>query len=209
MGILDKLTSAGAKVATAPDSEAAGIKAKSGQISDYMKATSGEPDKPKATPVSSDSDKLHPTSKYGDQPGEKRIDVSSMTKPLAGMASYAKGTTKVKKTGPAILHKGEAVVPAHENPMNKDKDKDMYGMVKDMAGKDAKPKKEIRKIHTSKTHDNKFLHVHEHHNSAAHPDEQHVSNDVKEMQEHMAANEPQMTASPSPMPEQGAAPIGA
>jgi hypothetical protein len=132
MGVLDKVVDAaskmGSKVATAPSSEAAGIKAKSDNVRDYMNATAKEPDAPKADPVTSEKDKLHPTSKYGDNAGEKRIDVSDMTKPL--VQSFKKGTVHVPKTGLAKVHKGEAVIPAKENPLS-----DMYAGVKSM-GKD-------------------------------------------------------------------------
>lgn len=44
---------------------------------------------------------------YGDRPGEKLIDTSSMTKPLGSLAA---GTTRVKQTGIYKLHKDEAVL---------------------------------------------------------------------------------------------------
>lgn len=205
MGILNKIVEAGSKVATAPDNEAAGLKAKSDSIKQYMDATGG---KAKPEPVANPSRPVSSVDRVGNAPHKSLIsdaDAKDWSKPLG---SFAKGTTKVKKTQAAVVHKGEAIIPAHENPMNDD----MYGPTKSLGNKDKDkpkvPKKEIRKIHTSKTHDGKFLHVHEHHNSA-HPDEQHVSNDVAEMQEHMAANEPQMTASPSPMPPEGAPQPGA
>ena len=45
---------------------------------------------------------------YGSRPGEKRIDTTEMLKPLK------KGTAKVKKTGPRVVHKGEAVLTAKQ-----------------------------------------------------------------------------------------------
>lgn len=79
--------------------------------------------KPQGTPApkpvsaqSAPADKISPTAKYGDKPGEKRIDVSDMVKPLTGQVpSYEHGTDYVPKTGPAILHKGEKVTPKEEN----------------------------------------------------------------------------------------------
>jgi hypothetical protein len=45
---------------------------------------------------------------YGSRPGEKRIDVTNMLKPLK------KGTARVKKTGARVVHKGEAVLTAKQ-----------------------------------------------------------------------------------------------
>ena len=132
--------------------------------------------------------------KYGSGPGEKRIDVTDMVKPLG---SYEKGTPYVPKTGIYQLHEGEAVTPKEKNPMNA-----MDAMSK-IAGKQAKPEKKIHKITTHKTDDGKLIHTHMHHHSNHHPDETHVSNNIDEAQEHMAAMEPQMSAQAPPMPEQG------
>lgn len=89
---------------------------------------------------------------------------------------------------------------------------------------DAKPKKEIKHIVTSKTHDGKILHTHVHHHPEHHPDEHHVSMDNAEVGGHFEKHNAtpnegeaapmappdggeapaQMTASPSPMPAPGA-----
>ncbi len=63
----------------------------------------------KPVPPSAPVDKVHPNAKFGDKPGEQRIDVKDMVKPLP---SYKHGIDYVPKTGPAILHKGEEVKPA-------------------------------------------------------------------------------------------------
>jgi hypothetical protein len=211
-GVLEKLTGAaskfGSKIATMPTDEAAGIKATTDNVKDYMKSIEKEPPAPKAEPVVSDKDKLHPNSKYGDNPGEQRIDVSAMTKPL--IQSYKKGTNYVPKTGLAILHKGEKVVPAKENKMDK-----TYDMVKGMA-KDTPPKKEIKTMEHSKSHNGKHIVTHKHHSPAHHPDETHVMNDMAELHAHMddhagTPNEGEaaptdgsapapLTAAPSPAP---------
>jgi hypothetical protein len=60
--------------------------------------------------ASSSSSGDNPNAKYGDRPGEKRIDTRSMTKPLG---SFKKGG-KVKKTGIYKLHKGEKVLNAKQ-----------------------------------------------------------------------------------------------
>jgi hypothetical protein len=173
-----------------------------------MKATSNDAQPmPKATPPQA-VDKVKKGAKYGDKPqnGEQRIDVSEYLKPLA---SYKHGTNYVPKTGIALLHKGEAVTPAKDNPMSNVFDK--------VPGRSTKPaKKEIKHIITSKTHDGKYLHKHVHHHPE-HEDETHVSNDLAELKAHMGAasgegagDAPQMTASPSPDPTAAAgAPAGA
>lgn len=72
--------------------------------------------KPGLTPVSTGAgDVMNPSAKYGDKPGEKRIDTTDMLKPLG---RYAGGTARVPETGPYILEEGEKVVPADENPDN-------------------------------------------------------------------------------------------
>lgn len=196
MGVLDKIVDAAKSTSpVAPaGNEAAGLKAKKDNIAEYMKAV-GPPnvlDTPKATPAQTNPDKIHPNSKYGSRPGEKRLDVEHM--------SFKNGTTSVPKTGMAKVHKGEAIIPEKENPMS--------GLFDKVPGRTAEkpPKKEIKHIVTSKTHDGKFLHKHVHHHPA-HEDELHVSNDAKERDAHMAAHMDggadsdvaQMTAAPAPV----------
>src|SRR5437879_4868073 len=86
--------------------------------------------------------------------------------------SYKHGTPYVPKTGLAKLHKGERVVPAKDNDM-----KDMYSKVHEG---DSAPRKAIKRIVTHKSHDGKYIHTHEHHHPAHHPDETNVSNDKAE-----------------------------
>lgn len=150
--------------------DTAGVRATNQNIKEYMDATAKEPPKPVAPPPTQ-SNAVKSKARYGDRPGEKRIDVSEMTKPLA---SYKHGTNYVPKTGPAILHEGEKVVPKEQNP---------YAMVKEMA-KDKKPKKELREMSVTKSHDGKYIIKHKHH-SGAHEDETHVANDMSELHGHM------------------------
>jgi hypothetical protein len=219
-GVLDKVVSAAntiAKpIATVPNSEAEGLKAKKQNIDDYNKSVSGEPEPLKAQGPASNEDKINPNAKFGDRGNEKRIDTRDMTKPLG---SFAKGTTKVPKTQVAVVHKGEAIIPAKENPMNKGGMDAVMGLAKDKA-----PKKEIKEMVHSKSHNGKHVVVHKHHNSAHHPDETHVMNDMAELHQHMddhagTPNEGEeaptgagapapMTAAPSPMPP-AAGPAGA
>src|ERR1019366_5682675 len=141
MAVLDKLVNAasavGSKMAAAPDSDktAQGLKAKAANVQDYMDAVAQKPVTPKTPSAGSNVDTINKNAKYGDRPGENRnINVSDMTKPLA---SFKKGTTSVPKTGPAIVHKGEAVIPAKENSMSDG----LYDKVPGMPAH--KPKKEI------------------------------------------------------------------
>lgn len=59
------------------------------------------------------SNKINPKARYGDKSGEERIDTSNMLRPLG---TYKSGTDYVPVTGPYILHEGEKVTPAEENP---------------------------------------------------------------------------------------------
>lgn len=159
---------------------------------------------PKASPVTENVDKINRKAKYGDRPGEKRIPIDQMTKPLG---SFKNGTDYVPKTGNYKLHEGEKVVPKEKNMA------DVFAHVPGRAPEKS-PKKEIKHIITSKTHDGKFMHKHVHHNSA-HEDETHISSDMADLHNHFedhagtpndgeaapAGGAPaQLTASPSPMP---------
>lgn len=105
--------------------DAAAIGAKSRMVDEYVKST-------KPAPVAKPSMKedrpmrVNPKGKYGDRPGEQRIDTSNMTKPLG---SFKKGG-KVKKTGVYKLHKGEQVA----NPKQTAKMDKMGGMAKMLSG---------------------------------------------------------------------------
>jgi hypothetical protein len=165
--VLDKIVDAaskmGNKVAQPQPSEAAGLKAKTDQIKQYTDAVSGKQDTPKAPPAAQDFDKINPKAKYGDRPGEKRPDAT-------GMPQYKDGTTNVPKTGAAKLHKGEAVIPAKENPMNPDKK--MFDMVPGM-GKP--PKKELDHIRLRKANGG---HIVEHHHKAPFEGKEHMKEHV-------------------------------
>lgn len=91
---------------TTGDARAIGEKTK--MIQDYNKSNAATSPTAKAASRPSPQDKVNPSGKYGDKPGEKRIDTSSMVKPLG---SFHKGG-KVKKTGAYNLKKGEAVLTA-------------------------------------------------------------------------------------------------
>jgi len=168
----------GKAVAQPLTGEAQSIKDKSDMMDQYKSATATPAPKPEPVHGTATVDKIKPAAKYGDRGAEQRIDTKDWSKPL-GMKSYEKGTDFVEKTGPAILHKGEAVVPKEKNM------KSVTDKMKASLSGDDKPKKEIKEIHTRKTHDGKLVHKHIHHSPAHHPDEEHISNDSAEMHQHM------------------------
>lgn len=99
------MTMAGAKALyNQPDNDVAGVVAKNNAIKEYNDAVQpSRTDTPAASvPSTSSVDKVNTgkAAKYGSKPGEKRPDQ---------MDSYKKGG-KVKKTGPAYMHKGEGVL---------------------------------------------------------------------------------------------------
>lgn len=118
------------------------------------------------------------------------------------VATYKNGTDYVPKTGLAMLHKGEKVIPAKENKM--DAKAAMAGIT---GGK--KPPKKIKEIRTRKTDDGKYVHTHLHHHPEHHADETHVSEDVKAAQAHLAEQEPNMSAQPPEMASPDVAAAGA
>lgn len=205
MSILDAITNLAKKSSpVAPQgSEAAGLKAKKENIDEYNKAVSAQPAAPKAPAAGSNVDKVNKNGKgFGSRPGEKRPGPDG----LPMMESYAKGTPYVPKDQVAKIHKGEAIIPAKDNPM-----KELFDKIPGRK-EEKPPKKEIKHIITSKTHDGKFLHKHVHHNPA-HEDETHVSNSMADVHSHMedhmgmpnegeetpASGVAPMTASPSPV----------
>lgn len=173
MGVLDKLVDAAQKSSpVAPTSgEAAGIKAKKDNVNEYMKAVGDpKPEAPAAPAPQSNADKLHPTSKFGDRPGEKRLDVEHM--------SFKKGTTSVPKTGMALVHEGEAVVPEEENPMSQ---KTWADAVK--SGK--KPKKELAHMVVTPHKNGSHTVMHHHTHPDHHPAEPHGVTNMQDLHDHM------------------------
>lgn len=155
---------------------AKGITATAANVKEYMDATSGNTPSPKAETVNSPADKIHPKSKFGDQPGEKRIDVSSMTKPLV---SYEKGTPHVPKTGTYKLHKGEAVIPAKDNPV--------AGIFDKIPGATPKAKKVIDHIKIRKMKTGGHVVEHHHTHPGDHPMEEHGAATMDKLHDHIEA----------------------
>lgn len=66
---------------------------------------------------------------------------------------------------------------------------DKYSHISDaLGGNGPKPKKEIKSITTSKSHNGGHVHVHHHHHPDHHPDETHTTHGDDAMAEHMLAN---------------------
>jgi hypothetical protein len=201
MGILDKVKTAVSDVAKNIDTgnkETEGLGNELRAKSDMMRSARGEMDTP-AAPAPKPAPKTDSGHRYGDRPGEKRIDVTEALKPLG---SFKTGTPYVPKTGVYQLHEGERVVPKEKNTMN------AADAMAGITGK-SKPPKMIHTIKTHKSDDGKLIHTHQHHHAAHHPDETHISNNMKEATDHMTAMEPNMSAQPPEMPAPDAGAAGA
>ena len=166
------------------------------------------PDKPAAAAAA--GEKMNSGARYGDRPGEKRIDVKDMVKPL-GVPVYDKGG-KVKKANlkdgkhqVAILKEGERVLTEKQNKKYEKGGKVMatpYDMV-------SAPKKAPKVVHHheySKTHNGKHVVTHKHHDPS-HKDETHMFDKFSDAAEHMNANPPQPEPeAPTAAPAAGGAP---
>lgn len=72
------------------------------------------------------------------------------------------------------------------------------------------PKKEIKSITTSKSHNGGHVHIHKHHSPEHHPDETHTTKGDDEMAAHMLQNAGTPNEGEAPDPSmQGAAPMTA
>jgi hypothetical protein len=155
--------------------EEAGLGARKQNVEEYTKAVTGAAELPKAPPVQMNVDKVNKNARFGSRPGEKRIPISDMIKPLG---SFKKGTDYVPKTGNYKLHEGEKVVPKEENMAGS-----AFGMVP--GNTEDKPKKEIHEIRTRKAKTGGFIHEHHHTRPEHHKMDEHTSADVKGMLSHM------------------------
>jgi hypothetical protein len=105
--------------------------------------------------------------------------------------SYKKGTDYVPETGPAKLHKGEAVLKKEDADKYRAGAAMAHGMGSlsdELGGKEAKPKKEIKHIVTKKAKSGGYIHEHHHTHPEHHPMEEHVSKDQDGMVSHMLEN---------------------
>lgn len=159
-----------------PDSDTAkGIKANADNVKQYNDAVSGAPVEPKAAPASQDYDKINKRARYGNRPGEKRPGPD-------GLPTYHKGVASVPKTGPAVLKKGEAVIPAEHNPMNPDN----AGLFDKVAGMPLKPPaKEIDHLKIRKAKTGGHIVEHHHTSPGMHKMEEHVAPTMKALHDHI------------------------
>lgn len=175
MGVLDKVLSAansmGSKMVAPDDDSARGIKATQDNVKEYMDATGGAPVAPKAPTPATNYDKINKKAKFGDRPGEKRPGPD-------GLPVYHKGTTHVAKTGPAIVEKGEAIIPKEENPMS-----GMYDKVAGMPA--AKPKKELDHMTLRKAKTGGHIIEHHHTEPGAHKMEEHLAPNMSALHDHI------------------------
>lgn len=126
------------------------------------------------------------------------------------ISSFKHGTNYVPKTGLALIHKGEKVIPAKENKMGFS----AADAMEKIAPKKA-PKKEIHKIEHTISHNGKHIMTHKHHHPEHHADETHVMDNLSDVSNHLEAHAgtpntgeaapdaggpAQLTAAPSPMP---------
>jgi hypothetical protein len=144
-------------------------------------------------------------------PGPISIGNPIQVGPMApGIPIFHKGVDVVPHTGPAILEKGEKVIPKEQNMDNMSSIKDILG-----SKETHKPKKVIKAIHTRKVkgHGGHTSYVHEHHHTHPehHPMEEHSSANQDEMVSHMMDHmgepnpgEQEANAGQSGVPEQGA-----
>ena len=120
------------------------------------------------------------------QKAQAGVDEDTMRTAAKGVAgaipSYKHGGT-VKKTGLALVHKGETVIPVKGNS----KMANWKDAAISLGGEDKAPKKEISHIVTRKSANGGHVHEH-HHTHSAHPVEHHVTKGDDEMVEHMLAN---------------------
>jgi hypothetical protein len=121
--------------------------------------------------------------------GELPVKKAKQMSEEAGLMGFKKGTPSVPKTGAAIVHKGERIVPAEKNnPM---------GLAEAaLAHKDRepadKPAKRIKEIRTRKAKSGGYIHEHHHTAPEAHPMEEHNSADQAAMLAHMGEQAPNM-----------------
>jgi hypothetical protein len=152
---------------------------------------------PKSKPAPSDpqhdQDVINATHSFGVKAGagDKQPPVKAQTMP-----SHKNGTDYVKKTGPAKLHKGEAVLKKTDadklraaKGKGMAKNSAMDAVAGELGGKkEATPKKEIDHIKTKKAKSGGYIHTHVHTHPETHPNEEHVSSNQDQMIQHMMQN---------------------
>ena len=128
-----------------------------------------------------------------DNPNPKpKTPAKATPKAAKNIPSYEKGTDRVPKTGPAILHKDEAVLPKDEAQKHREAKtmaKSTYDVADELGGKkESKPKKEIKHMHIKKASNGGHIIRHEHTHPDHHPDEEHTTKTDDELASHVLQN---------------------
>jgi hypothetical protein len=157
-----------------------GEKARSMNTARQALGTGDAPAAPKA-PVGAPSPMKPVKGPYGSQPGEKRIDVKDMVKPLGTMH---KGGT-VQKTGPYVLKAGEKVLSPEQHDHLKSAMSLASSALSHEPEQDSEPKKIIRAMHIRKAADGTHVIEHHHEMSHLHPMEEHTAGSTDELHDHI------------------------
>lgn len=111
-------------------------------------------------------------------------DTHARSEVSGGTPSYKTGTARVPKTGPAILHKDEAVLTKDDA----DKYRTALGHAAHALGGDHKHPKTIHEIRTRRSSNGGYIHEHHHTHPEEHAMEEHTSPDQDAMVAHMMQN---------------------
>jgi hypothetical protein len=121
-----------------------------------------------------------------------RTPIGTPERPRDGIPSFKEGTDRVEKTGPALLHKDEAVLKKTDadklrkaKGQNMTKNKAMEAVSKALGGKEKTPKKEVKEIHIKKSANGGHIIRHEHEHPDSHPDETHTTKSDDELAQHV------------------------
>lgn len=108
---------------------------------------------------------------------------------LHNIPVFHEGTNYVQKTGPAILEKGEAVIPKEKNMHGFESTKDVLG-----GHESHKPPKKIKEIRHRHGADGSHIFEHHHHHPEHHPMEEHTAHNddaaVNHFMEHATSPNP-------------------
>lgn len=122
----------------------------------------------------------NPKTQYGTRPGEKRIDVGPMVKPLGQM--HAGGT--VPKTGAYVMREGEKVLTPEQHGNLKNAMSLAQSALSHDQEEPQEPVKTIRAMHIRKAADGSHV-IEHHHVDFSHPMEEHTAKDTDELHDHI------------------------
>ena len=143
-------------------------------------ATSVGPAPTKTLMSTSPQDKTNTQGPYGTGAGEKRIDVSNMTKPLGQMH---KGGT-IQKTGQYVMKAGEKVLTGDQHAHLKNALSLAQTALSHEPEQDMQPKKVIRAMNIRKASDGSHV-IEHHHVDFSHPMEEHTAKNMDELHDHL------------------------